>query len=115
MSTRAEKFRAETERAQSAKKPKKRSTRSKPGSKPSLRSRVRKCAGEKASYAIEESKVGTRPARKSTRKSANRSKPDTNLNLREGRAKGSPEAKHDKAKATSKAGRVRGGTPQSRN
>ena len=50
-----------------------------------------KAAGEKASYAQEPAPAkGKRPSRKSTRKSANRAKADTNLTLRASRAKRAP-------------------------
>jgi hypothetical protein len=39
-------------------------------------------AGRKATYALEPRVANKRPSRKSTRKSANRAKPDTNINLR---------------------------------
>ena len=63
-------------------------------------------AGKKASYAREEPAADGRKSRKSSRSSANRSKPDTNLTLREQRAKSSPEARFRQAKA--RASRVRG-------
>jgi hypothetical protein len=79
--------------------------RSKPGSAPSDRSRSKKHAERKATHALEPDREG-RPSRESTRKSANRAKPDTNLNLREELQKGSPEARFRRANAG--AGRVRG-------
>ena len=63
-------------------------------------------AGAKASYALEVPSKKGRSSRKSTRSSANRSKPDTNLNLREEITKRSPETRFRKARA--KASRVRG-------
>ena len=63
-------------------------------------------AAEKASYAREAPAADGKKTRKSSRSSANRAKPDTNLNLREQRAKASPEARFRKAKA--RASRVRG-------
>jgi hypothetical protein len=64
--------------------------------------------GKKATYADEELKLttGARPSRKSSRKSANRSKADSNLNLREERQKASPESTFRKSRA--KSSRVRG-------
>jgi hypothetical protein len=62
--------------------------------------------GKKATYAYEPKPESGRPSRKSSRKSANRSKPDTQLNLREERAKTSPESRYRKARA--KRSRVRG-------
>lgn len=93
MATKAEKFHVEEERAAANEhKAKVRPERSKPGAAPGERTRAKKHAGRKASYALEPPREG-RPSRKSTRKSANRSKPDTNLNLRETRQKTSPEAR----------------------
>jgi hypothetical protein len=63
-------------------------------------------AGAKASYAREAPSIGGRASRKSSRSSANRSKPDTNLNLREERDKRSPENRFRKARA--RGSRVRG-------
>lgn len=60
----------------------------------------------KAAYAFESPAADGRRSRKSTRGSANRSKPDTNFNLRESLVKGSPEARFRKARA--KNTRVRG-------
>lgn len=57
-------------------------------------------AGKKATYEKEPAPPkGKRPSRKSTRAGANRSKPDTNLNLRSERAKSSPKARARAAKA----------------
>lgn len=55
-------------------------------------------AGRKATYAQEEHGTA-RPSRKSTRASANRAKPDANLNLREERAKTAPTNRFRKAHA----------------
>jgi hypothetical protein len=65
-----------------------------------------KRAERKATYALEKPSGDGRRSRKSTRASANRSKPDTNLNLREARQKGSPENRF--AKAQARATRARG-------
>jgi hypothetical protein len=54
-------------------------------------------SASKATYAFEPTAEGARASRKSTRKEANRSKADTNLNLREQLQKGSPEALSRKA------------------
>jgi hypothetical protein len=51
-------------------------------------------SARKATYALETHTPGKRPSRKSTRKSANRSKPDTNLELRAQRKKNSPEGRY---------------------
>src|SRR5690242_6141841 len=58
-------------------------------------------AGAKASYARETPSPRGRVSRKPTRASANRAKPDTNLNLREERDKRSPENRFRKARARS--------------
>jgi len=64
-----------------------------------------KHAAKKASYALEAPSKDGRVSRKSTRSSANRAKPDSNLTLREQRQKGSPTARARKARA--RASRVR--------
>jgi hypothetical protein len=56
-------------------------------------------AGKKATYAFEE--TAGRRSRKSTRKSANRSKPDAGLNIREELRASSPQARH--ARETSRS------------
>jgi hypothetical protein len=63
-------------------------------------------AKKKATYALEIAEKGQRATRKSTRKSANRSKPDATFNILESFTKGSPEARFRKTRAQSK--RVRG-------
>jgi hypothetical protein len=106
MATRSEQKHADEQRRGARDtKPNKRVNRSKPGSAPADRLRSKKHAKRKATHAIEPDRKG-RPSRESTRKSANRSKPDTNLNLRENMVKGSPEARFRKADAASD--RVRG-------
>lgn len=95
MATRSEKFHADEQRTGNDKA--KREGRSKPGIPADKRSHEKPHAEKKATYAIEPE--SEQPSRKSTRKSANRSKPDTNLNLRENLQKGSPEAKARQAKA----------------
>ncbi len=92
--TRAEEFRAEQQRR--GPRNGRNRKRSKPGSPLDERSRSAKHAGRKATRALE---GGTRVSRKSTRKSANRAKPDTNFNLRESLQKGSPSARARKARA----------------
>jgi hypothetical protein len=63
-------------------------------------------AGKKATVAKEETAKGKRPSRKSTRKSANRGKSDSNLTLRSERAKNAPTARAREAKG--KAVKTRG-------
>lgn len=92
MATRAEQYRAEQQRTG---KKKVRSGRSKPGVPEGARSRAKPHAAKKATYALEESKG--RPTRKSTRKAANRMKPDAGLNRREELQKGSPEKSYEKS------------------
>jgi hypothetical protein len=65
---------------------------------PENRSHDKKHAAKKATYALEDTANG-RVSRKSTRKSANRAKSDTNFNLRENLQKGSPTARFRKASA----------------
>lgn len=78
MATRSEQYKANAQRTGAAKAKKaKRAKASKPGSPLASRSRNKKGASKKATYALEEQKG--RPSRKSTRKSANRSKPDAGL------------------------------------
>ncbi|MCC7536402.1 MAG: hypothetical protein IT379_09320 [Deltaproteobacteria bacterium] len=55
-------------------------------------------AAKKATYALEDSATG-RPSRKSTRKSANATKTDSNLRRRQTRTVRAPKARAEKAKA----------------
>lgn len=96
MATRAEQQHAAEQRRRRGAKT--RAGRTKPGVAPEDRSRDKKHAARKATYALEESENG-RPSRKSTRKSANRSKPDSNLTAREALQKGTPTARFRKARA----------------
>src|SRR5262252_5383376 len=97
MATRSEQFRAmQSRRGQSKAARKKRAMSSKPGIAASDRSREKVHAGKKATYALE-TVTTARPTRKSTRKSANRSKPDAAFNLREELQKGSPQERFRKA------------------
>lgn len=97
MATKSEQHHAEEQRTGRAKAPKKRVSRSKPGSPAAKRRPTTKRGAGKATYAIEPTRAG-RPSRKSTRKSANRVKADSNLTLREDRQKGSPESRFEKAR-----------------
>src|SRR6186997_2882598 len=96
MATQAEQKHAEDQRR--VRRAKTRAGRTKPGVAPAERSRDKAHAGKKASYALDESS-SKRPSRKSTRKGANRSKPDASLNIREALVKGSPEARYRRARA----------------
>jgi len=94
MATRAEKFRAAEER-----KPKRRAKKGPTGAHVAHDARGRKTspnrrAGRKATYALERRTPGARPSRKSTRRSANRSKPDSNLERTRERKLNAPEARH---------------------
>jgi len=77
-------------------------------------SHAREHAGSKASYALERPSRKGKASRKSSRASANRAKPDTNLNLREEMVKGSPESRFRKARAKSATVRGRRSGPRSR-
>ena len=110
MATRAERFHADEQRTtEDTATAQQNKSRSRPGAPPAKRTRAKKHAEKKASYALETGDGGSRPSRKSTRKSANRSKPDANLNLREALQKGSPEARFRKERA--RRTRVRASTP----
>ena len=108
MATRSEQYHADAQRTGAAKAKKaKKAKGSKPGVPKALRSRAKKHAGKKATYALEETKnPKARPARKSTRKSANRSKADAGLTGREQLRQGTPESKY--AKTRDGAAKVRG-------
>lgn len=98
MATKAEQAHAEVQRRGPAGGRRKlRPGRGKPGTSPRDRSRASKRVAKKATYAFEGG--GGRPSRRSTRKSANRAKPDASLNLTEQLVKGSPEARFRRAKA----------------
>lgn len=109
MATRSEEFRSASQRTGAAKAKKaKRAKAGKPGVPKGARSRDKKHASKKATYALEES--NGRPARKSTRSSANRAKADSGLNAREQLRKGNPEAKY--AKSRDGGAKVRGADPK---
>lgn len=100
MATRAEQAHDETQRAQAkAKRTKKAAAKKAP------RAKGRTHLSKKATVALEAPRPG-RPSRKSTRKSANRSKTDSNFNLRESMTKGSPEARARRSKV--RASKARG-------
>jgi hypothetical protein len=106
MATRSQQSRAEEQRARSAansrdpRKTKRKAARTKPGVPKSARSADKKHAGKKATYVLEEP-LGKRTSRKSTRRSANRSKPVSTLEQREQVVKGTPTARFRKARARS--------------
>ena len=101
MATKSEAFRAsEQRRGRGAKT---RPGRTKPGVAPEERSQDKEHAAKKATYALEVSATTSeRPSRKSTRKSANRSKTDAALTSREALQKGTPEQRYRKAHAQGK-------------
>jgi len=98
MATRSEQYRANEERSGEVKRAV-RASRSKPGVPPAKRTREKQHAEKKATYAMEPVPEGGRPSRKSTRKSANRAKPDATFNLVEELRKSSPTARFRKARA----------------
>ncbi len=112
MATRSEQTHAEEQRkGPRDTKKNKRVNRSKPGARPSDRTPSKSHAASKAPYALEPERAG-RPSRESTRKSANRAKPDTNLTLREERSKSSADTRFRK----SSAGKTRvDGKPRGKN
>jgi hypothetical protein len=96
MPTRSEQFRANEQR-HASKKSKKKATehatkKSRVKRKAKAHENVR--AGKKATFALEPKKPGARPSRKSSRKSANRAKFDTNIELRGERTKATPTARY---------------------
>lgn len=106
MATRAESLHAEDQRHGVRPKAAKRAKARKSPAEKAGPPHERKHAGKAASYALEAPSKAGRSSRKSTRSSANRAKPDTNLTLREGRSKGSAANRSRKARA--RTTRVRG-------
>ena len=102
MATKAERVREEDQRANGQAKAAK--AKKSAAAKRALPRAKGRTAG-KATYAYEPPRAG-KPSRKSTRKSANRAKPDVGLTATEATKKGSPEARFRKARA--RATRVRG-------
>lgn len=93
MATRAERFRAGQER-RGPKKQRKGPVGAHGAQDPHGRKRnPNRAAARKATYALETHTPRARPSRKSTRASANRSKPDTNFQLRSERAARAPKAR----------------------
>lgn len=85
MATRSEQFHAEEQRKGGGTKKKKPSELKKAP-------RAKKHAGKKATFALEAGK-----SRKSTRKSANRSKPESSLEIREQAQRNRPSARRERA------------------
>jgi hypothetical protein len=106
MSTRAEQARDDEQRKRSAAarkraRAKAASGTTKPsgdGTRVSGAKSEKKGVAAKATYAYEAPRAG-KHSRKSTRKSANRVKPDSGMTLREGLRKGSPESRAAKSRA----------------
>lgn len=98
MSTRSEAFKSEAERAGRAAK----KTRTTPAEPTPEHGHVAK----KAAYAREEIAPAARPSRRSTRKSANRTKTDTGMVRSEQMKESTPEVRARKSRA--RAQRVRG-------
>ncbi len=97
MSTRSENARSEQQRkSSSSKRAKKAKASGAHGAHDAngQQHHVNQKSARKATYALETHTPGKRPSRKSTRKSNNRSKPDTNLELRAQRKKHSPEGRY---------------------
>ena len=113
MATRAERAHAEEQKKGPNKKTKKKAAAKKQSANAKKAaakgSRDKTHAGNKATYALEETPKSKRPSRKSTRKAANRSKPDSALNRTEQHQQGSPEAVARRAGA--KRTRVKGKKP----
>jgi hypothetical protein len=91
MATKAERFRAAVEQS-----------RSRPHARVEKAPRERTASrsthlGRKATFKLETTIGNARPSRKSTRKAANRIKPDSNLERRQKRGTHSPEAQARKA------------------
>lgn len=116
MATKAERFKAETERSGKKKspQPKRRVTeKSAPAKKAGRRTdekdhtgtrNVSKSAAKKAEVVLEDSESG-RPSRKSTRKSANRGKQASNLERRAIRTARSPATRAEKSAAKAQRGK----------
>ena len=106
MATKAEAQHAEDIRHGMTPKARKRAKATKPRREKLTVAHAAKRAGRKASYAKEVPAKNGKTSRKSTRKSANRAKPDTNLTLRQERRNRSPETRARRAIA--RRSRVRG-------
>ena len=106
MPTKSEELHAQQQRRGPTAKARKRAAAKKGHAEKFAAPHATKHAGKKATYALEKPSKAGKSSRKSTRAGANRGKADTNLNLREERAKGSPESRFRKARA--KSSRVRG-------
>ena len=81
MATRAEEAKAATQRAAHAGKPKKRASGAKAKKPPAKSHNLAPRRGRKSSYQLDSVAVGTRPPRKSSRRSDNRQKQDAALRI----------------------------------
>lgn len=104
MATRSQQYRAESERTGAA--AKKKTPKRRPKAKGRTRSAEHEAKAKKATYAAEETNTSAKKSRKSTRKSANRRKPDASLTTREELVKNAPQARAKKS--ARRASRVRG-------
>jgi hypothetical protein len=97
MATRAEQFRSAVERSR----PSPQRPQPSRGSKKTAQRTVNRSThlAKKATFKLEEVVGHARPSRKSTRKAANRMKPDSNLERRQKRETHSPETRARKASA----------------
>jgi hypothetical protein len=112
MATKAEQQRAAEQRRGPTSKKRRRAAAKKKRAEKLGAAHATKHAGKKASYALEGPSKEGKASRKSTRGSANRSRPDTNMNLREEMTKGSPESRFRKARAKSAHVRGRASAPR---
>jgi len=94
MATRAEEAKAAQQRAAHAGKPKKRATSgAKAKKRPVKPHNLAPRRGRKSSYQLDSVAVGTRPPRKSSRRSDNRQKPDGPLRITEMNKNARPQAR----------------------
>ncbi len=100
MATRSEQYRAQAQRHPSKQSKKKAAEHAAKKSrlKRKLKAHENVRAGKKATVALEPRPATARPSRKSSRASANRSKYDTNIELRAERAKKSPQSRYRSGK-----------------
>ena len=106
MATKAEQFQMNEVRARpKTAKPKKHARPRKPDpmtAKPGTARSRRTPDGNKATFALESMTPEAKPSRKSTRRSANHAKPDSNLQRRQAQRVGSPKARAAKSTARAK-------------
>ena len=105
MATRAQQARSDEQRTHGAGRHKSHVSKRKP--RKGAWSHDKAHAASKATHALEDTAMGKRPSRESTRGSSNRAKADSAMNVTEETRKGSPTNRARKSRAT--AVRVRGG------